>query len=179
MTTVGIITDLDFVHRISEEVKPEAENLDLLFMQLENALGNSSTPGVGLAGVQIGLVKRVAIVRTKSTKLNLYNPEIIEKDGAVVSPEGCLSLPGVSRSVLRAAEITVKNGDGRLYALYGFDAVVVQHEISHMNGRTILDEECRVLQVGRNDLCLCGSGKKYKRCHINNQIELQQMLVSR
>ena len=144
----------------------EDDNREMLFMQLEAELKNSKTPGVGLAAVQIGILARAAIIRTTQSTLNLWNPEITERDGEVISPEGCLSFPGISRSIKRAKEITVKNGDGRTYQFDGFDAIVVQHEIDHLDGINILNKNYASMKIGRNKLCPCGSRKKFKKCHL-------------
>ena len=119
-----------FIRDVSVDVDVHTESLYMMFKRLEVALKSSSIPGVGLAGIQIGIHKRVAIIRTEKTTLNLWNPEIVELgDEKVISPEGCLSFPGETRSISRVKEVTLKNGDGRQYVLYGFEAIVVQHEI--------------------------------------------------
>ncbi len=166
-----------YIRSTSDFVNPKAESLSLLFARLENELKNSEVPGVGLAAVQIGIFKRAAIIRTKETALNLWNSQILEGDGTILFPESCLSLPGESRTIARAEQITVGNGDGRKYVLCGFDAVVAQHEIDHMNGITILDHPQHSLKVGRNKLCPCGSRRKFKKCHIGKEQDLQQLLL--
>jgi len=173
-----IDTESLIINSVSETLGKD-DNREMLFKQLEAELTNSKTPGVGLAAVQIGILARAAIIRTAQSSLNLWNPEITDRDGEVVSPEGCLSFPGISRSVRRAKEVTVKNGDGRTYQFDGFDAIVVQHEIDHMDGVTIADKNYAALRVGRNKLCPCGSRKKFKKCHLGKELELQQLLVSR
>lgn len=165
-----------YIRTVSDFVKPDS--IQLLFARLENELKISEVPGVGLAAVQLGIFKRAAIIRTKETTLNLWNSQILEGEGTILFPESCLSLPGQSRTIARAEQITVGNGDGRKYVLYGFDAVVAQHEIDHMNGITILDHPQRTLKVGRNESCPCGSKKKFKKCHIDNLTELQRILVN-
>lgn len=164
------------INAVSEPLN-DSDNKELLFQQLDAELKNSSTPGVGLAAVQIGVVKRAAIIRTPTTTLNIWNPQIVDTDGELVSPEGCLSFPGVTRSVRRAKEVTLENGDGRKYVLYGIDAIVVQHEVDHMDGVTILDKNYAAMKIGRNKLCPCGSRRKFKKCHIGKELELQQLLV--
>ena len=173
-----IDTESLIINSVSEALSKD-DNREMLFKQLEAELKNSKTPGVGLAAVQIGILVRAAIIRTVQSSLNLWNPEIIDRDGEVISPEGCLSFPGISRSIKRAKEVTIKNGDGRTYQFDGFDAIVVQHEIDHMNGITIADKNYAALKIGRNKLCPCGSRKKFKKCHLGKELELQQLLVSR
>lgn len=161
----------------SELIEPNIDSLPILFHQLEMELNNSKIKGVGLAAVQIGLLKRAAIIRTETTALNLWNPKIIKTDGEWVSSEGCLSFPGITRSVRRAKEVTLQNGDGRKYVLYGLDAIVVAHELDHLDGVTIADKNYASLKVGRNKLCPCKSGKKFKKCHLGNENALQQILI--
>ncbi len=171
-----IDTNSLIINAVSEPITKE-DNVELIFQQLEADLKNSDIPGVGLAAVQIGILKRASIIRTPSSTLNLWNPIVVSQDGEVISPEGCLSLPGVHRSVRRAKEITIQNGDGRTYMAEGLDAIVLQHEIDHMNGITIVDKNYATLKIGRNKLCPCKSGRKFKKCHIDKELELQQLLV--
>lgn len=167
-----------YIRTTSDFINPQTTSLDLLFAKLENELKNSKVPGIGLTAVQIGIFKRAAIIRTKDTTLNLWNSQILEGEGTILFPESCLSLPGRSRTIARSEQVTIGNGDGRKYILFGLDAVVAQHEIDHMNGITILSRPMRTLKVGRNELCPCGSKKKFKKCHIENPIELQRILVN-
>ncbi len=160
---------------VSDTIDPKAQSVSLLFARLENELKNSKVPGVGLAAVQIGVFKRAAIIRTKTTTLNMFNPQILERHGSILYSEGCLSLPGFTRTVGRSEQVTIGNGDGKKYVLYGFDAIVAQHEIDHMDGVTIADHSQRALKIGRNKLCPCGSKKKFKKCHLGNEAELQQL----
>lgn len=174
---VGIETNRRVLSVVSEPLVLEEENLSILFTQLQTALENSKVPGVGLAAIQVGIPKRAAVIRFGDTVIDLWNPEISEAHGELLSPEGCLSLPGVHRTVRRYREIILKNGDGKSYALEGFEAIVVQHEIDHMNGITIADKDHRALQIGRNEPCPCGSGVKFKKCHIEKETELQSKLI--
>src|ERR1700730_5544659 len=68
--------------------------------------------GVGLAAPQVGLSKKLAVIdvsvgKNPEAKLVLANPEIIRVEGDQREEEGCLSIPGVRRSGLRAAHITI------------------------------------------------------------------------
>lgn len=168
-----------YLNAVSDTVNSTTTSLALLVTRLETELKNSEVPGVGLAAIQLGIFKRVAIIRTKTTKLNLWNPQILERHGSILHSEGCLSLPGFTRTISRSEDITIGNGDGRKYVLYGFDAVVAQHEIDHMDGITIAEHSQRSLKVGRNELCPCGSKLKFKKCHIGKEVELQQLLIQK
>ena len=168
-----------YIRTTSDFINPQTTSLDLLFAKLENELKNSKVLGIGLTAVQIGIFKRAAIIRTEETTLNLWNSQILEREGTILFPESCLSLPGRSRTIARSEQVTIGNGDGRKYILFGLDAVVAQHEIDHMSGITILDHPQRSLKVGRNKLCPCGSQRKFKKCHIGKEVELQQLLLTK
>lgn len=105
-------------------------------------------PGQGLAAPQIGVSLRVLVVDAlpgtgdsedeKPVKLQLVNPEIIERQGEVAGEEGCLSIPGYVGIVKRAQFITVKalNRKGKEVKLKASHnlARVLQHEIDHLDG---------------------------------------------
>lgn len=96
--------------------------------------------GIGLAAPQIG-VQRCAIVVLMSphAPVAMINPVIFKKlDGVVWSMEGCLSLPGVTKKIKRAKTVSVGfldiAGDHHRVTFTGTVALIVQHEIDHLNG---------------------------------------------
>lgn len=109
-----------------------------------------SGPGVGLAAPQIDLPYRAIIVdarrslrHTGQDRFLLFNPEIREATGQQIMREGCLSIPDYTGNVSRALDIVVEGLDAegapvRLTAT-GFEAVVFQHEIDHLDGILFLD----------------------------------------
>jgi peptide deformylase len=161
----NIITDENILRAHNIDALPK-EALDII-KKLEFALQHSETEGVGLAAPQIGINKRVAIVRFGHERIDLVNPKIMEKEGGFVNfEEGCLSIPGKRVNTQRYKEIFVKDDlhpDG--FAAVGNVAVVIQHEVDHLDGILIIDRVVGKNKIGRNDKCPCGSGKKYKRCH--------------
>ena len=101
--------------------------------------------GVGLAAPQVGILKRVIVVdpRDDSTGLvKLVNPEIIESDGEQIGIEGCLSIPNFNATVKRAEHVKVKyldeNGNEKIWDAHGFPAVILSHEIDHLDGICLL-----------------------------------------
>ena len=99
--------------------------------------------GVGLAAPQIGIGKRIAVIDITSgedpaQKLVLINPEIVNKEGAQTSEEGCLSLPTFREPVTRAQKVTIRaqKADGETYEMTGEDllARAFLHETDHLNG---------------------------------------------
>jgi peptide deformylase len=109
--------------------------------------------GVGLAAPQVGKPIRLICVDQTGPKLRadlrvLINPEIVECDGEVESEEGCLSCPEFSGTVLRKerVKVTGMGPDGAPVCIDtdGFLAIVLQHEIDHLNGITIADRAGRL-----------------------------------
>ena len=106
---------------------------------------------VGLAAPQIGSPLRIAVMDASSHPkasaahglLVLVNPRIIASEGALLQREGCLSVPDFTGNVRRHARVQVAAWDefGQSWELWlkGFEAVVAQHEIDHLDGTLFLD----------------------------------------
>lgn len=103
--------------------------------------------GVGLAAPQIGVLRRVIVVDTSpredSQPLALINPVIVAREGESFAREGCLSVPGESEEVTRAAVVTVRyldrDGEQRELTASGLLAVALQHETDHLDGVLFVD----------------------------------------
>jgi peptide deformylase len=104
--------------------------------------------GVGLAAPQVGVLQRVIVLDTRprqpeSQPIAMINPEIIALEGKTTYNEGCLSIPGESEDVERAAVVTVKflDTEGREQTLQcdGLLSIAVQHETDHLNGTVFVD----------------------------------------
>lgn len=114
--------------------------------------------GIGLASVQVGVDKRVVVLdipgedekerRKGQNLMALVNPEIISAEGTTVYEEGCLSIPGITADVDRAARLTVKalDKDGKPFQIEaaGLFAIALQHEIDHINGILFIDRISRI-----------------------------------
>ena len=103
-------------------------------------------PGIGLAATQVDVHKRLLVADISADKSDpqvLINPEILEKDGVMVSEEGCLSVPGYYEEVERAEHIRVRFLDRKgaevEMEVEGLLAVCIQHEIDHLNGKLFVD----------------------------------------
>lgn len=105
---------------------------------------------VGIAAPQIGRAVRIIAVDASRRKhveghglLILCNPEIVYREGSEIGREGCLSLPDYTANVRRATRVTVRAQDQRGMFLEidasGFEAVVLQHEIDHLDGVIFID----------------------------------------
>ncbi len=102
--------------------------------------------GVGLAGPQVGILRRVAVVDVTEDHtglLELVNPEIVEAEGTQTGREGCLSVPGRQGVVTRPMKVKVRYQDrkGRLMELEteGFEARAICHELDHLDGKLYID----------------------------------------
>lgn len=99
--------------------------------------------GVGLAAVQVGVLKRVVVLDCGDGYLELINPEITHREGEQVEMEGCLSLPGEYANTIRPEKVKVKaqNREGKwcLYSGEGLKARCFCHEIDHLDGFVFTD----------------------------------------
>ncbi|MFD1744780.1 peptide deformylase [Rhizobium helianthi] len=111
-------------------------------------------PGIGLAGIQIGVARRILVVDVtkegeERNPLVIINPEIVAStDARSVYEEGCLSIPDYYAEVERPAGVTVKHigRDGKEHVLEadGLLATCLQHEIDHLNGVLFIDHISRL-----------------------------------
>lgn len=107
-----------------------------------------AAPGIGLAANQVGITRRVAVVdlsvgKDPSELVVLINPRVLSQEGSQIEEEGCLSIPGVTEMVQRAARVEVEavNLDGRRFRVQG-EALLARallHEIDHLDGILFLD----------------------------------------
>lgn len=174
-----IITNNEEALRVKcEEVLPDeiAPLIATLEIELENAnrLGKG---GIGLAAPQIGIAKNIAIIRLDKShgpNFNLVNCKIERQfDPAIFKQEGCLSFPGRVEDTTRFQEIYVTNNlvYPHSFIATGLTAIVCQHEIDHLSSTLFMDRAIPKIvpvinkrKIGPNDPCICGSGKKYKKC---------------
>lgn len=105
--------------------------------------------GVGLAGVQVGDLRRIAVVQTEGEALVIINPVIRSSSRKKDSmEEGCLSVPAHFGSVSRhhkiEVEYTTREGIRVRKKVSGFVARIFQHEIDHMEGKLFIDRAEKV-----------------------------------
>jgi len=105
-----------------------------------------AAPGIGLAATQINVHQRmlVADISEKQDTPHVFiNPEILDRRGTEVMDEGCLSVPGFYEAVTRSEWIKVRalglDGESFERELDGLLAVVVQHEMDHLEGKLFVD----------------------------------------
>lgn len=102
--------------------------------------------GVGLAAVQVGVLKRIIVIDTgePGEQFILINPEIVKQKGEQEVEEGCLSFPNKFAKIIRPAEVTVKalNEKGEKVKLVGKELIAqaISHEVDHLNGEVFIDK---------------------------------------
>jgi peptide deformylase len=106
-------------------------------------------PGVGLAASQVGIGQSFFIYdiapREDGQDLHvLVNPKIVTREGEIISEnEGCLSVPDFRADVKRAERILVegvdREGNPLRFEADGLLAIVIQHELDHLNGTLFID----------------------------------------
>jgi peptide deformylase len=133
------------LEKVSEEVKTILNNM---------AETMYNAPGIGLAGNQVGVLKRLVVMDCSTDEedpnlIKMINPEIVNSsDEKEELEEGCLSIPDHKSIVKRPANVKVKylNIDGIEQTLdaEGLLAACVQHEIDHLNGILFVDHISRI-----------------------------------
>lgn len=151
-------------------IKANKENLNN-FLKFAKNHGRAA----GLASNQVGLKDRFIAVKSIDGWILAIDPKIVvaigDKRNCI---EGCLSWPGQDIVASRHEKVIVSYYDlsgkeKRRHVHDSFESQVWQHEINHLNGveELIVSKKEPVkkdIKIGRNDPCICGSGKKYKKC---------------
>jgi len=135
-------------------LRKKSENLEKVDNELRLLLDDMletmyAAPGIGLAAVQVGILKRLIVIdiskdKEKKNPIFLINPEIIFKSkNTSIYEEGCLSLPGHFAEIERPEECHIKyidyDGKKKEMKANGLLATCIQHEIDHLNGKLFID----------------------------------------
>ena len=148
MSTLIVLTYPD--NFLSQSAKP-VENINGTIQNMIEDMSSTmyEAPGVGLAAIQVGFDQSIIVydISPRDEKRSLHvliNPKIISSEGTAISEnEGCLSVPDFRADVKRSASILVEGFDGKEKPLrieaHGHLAVVLQHEIDHLNGMLFID----------------------------------------
>lgn len=128
------------IEHVDEEIRRLADDM------LETMY---AAPGVGLAAVQVGVLKRLIVLDTAKDDapprpLVMINPEIIALGPEMREhEEGCLSIPDERIDIERPSTVTVRyldrDGVPRELAADGLLATAIQHELDHLDGKLIID----------------------------------------
>lgn len=145
-----IVQDGDEILR--KKCKPVTEFNEKLHVLLDDMLETMrAANGVGLAGSQVGILRRVAVVSVEpETVYDLVNPEILETEGEQEDVEGCLSFPGIWGIVKRPYRVKVRaqNRNGEWYEVEGEGllARAFCHEIDHLDGHVFTEKVTRFVK---------------------------------
>lgn len=134
------------VERFDEELKNLAR--DMIHTMLD-------APGAGLAAPQVGRPLRLIVIAGAANdedfderSLVLVNPRLKSSRGEQIYEEGCLSVSDLSEKVLRAAEVEVEyenlDGQSQIMEADGRRAVILQHEMDHLDGVLFIDHLSRL-----------------------------------
>lgn len=148
MATREIIYEGDeLLRKKSKEQKVFDENLHILLDDMRETM--ELNDGMGLAAVQIGVLKRIYIVEANNMFLELINPVINHMSGSEYAIEGCLSIPGKREYVARPTLVSVSAFDryGNPFTIIGVDdlARVLCHEYDHLEGILFTDRSVKEL----------------------------------
>lgn len=137
------------LHTVAKPVVRVDEEIRQLIKDMAETM--YAAPGVGLAATQVDVHLRIIVVDTSVTRDELrafINPEIIEATGDADLEEGCLSVPGIYEKTPRAQNIRVRalGADGEPFELAaeGLQAVCIQHEMDHLDGKVFVEKLSRL-----------------------------------
>ncbi len=139
--------------RLREVAKPIADPTSPEVQKLIEDMADTmyDAPGVGLAATQVGVSLRVFVTDTSwreeggARELKVWiNPEFTKMEGEATYEEGCLSVPEIFEEVTRAAQVRLRWQDetGAVHEedFEGFQAVALQHEFDHLDGKLFIDK---------------------------------------
>lgn len=133
------------LRKVAKEVPEVTDRIKILLEDMGETMYSAN--GVGLAAPQVGILRRVIVVDPHDDEtglVKLVNPEIIESDGEQIGVEGCLSIPNFNATVKRPEHVKVKyldeEGKEKIWDAHGFPAVILSHEIDHLDGILFRDK---------------------------------------
>ena len=142
------------LHYPDKRLREPARNVTTITPEIQALVDDMAetmyaAPGVGLAATQIGEAVQIFVIdvaeQDQPSDLRVFiNPEILERHDAITWAEGCLSFPGVTEEIDRAAKVRVRAQDreGKWFELEaeGLLAVAIQHENDHLGGVLMIDK---------------------------------------
>ena len=142
-----IVTNPDILNKVCEPVdyKTSRQNANqMIRFLLSNR--NIESNSIGLACNQLGLDGRILLIKQGNRWERIINPVILNRsDETIITEEKCLSIKKKSVKVERHTSIKiyqdVKELEEKVMEFSGLDAIVIQHEIDHLNGILITDKE--------------------------------------
>ena len=154
---LNAVTKLDIITLPDRKLRMESAPVERVDDDLRRLMDDMlatmyDAPGIGLAGIQVGVARRVAVVdvakreeeEAEPSPLFLINPQILSSsDERSLHEEGCLSIPEYYADVERPAAVRVafldRDGKPQEIEASGILATCLQHEIDHMDGVLFID----------------------------------------
>lgn len=131
----------EILGKISKVVKEMTPRNQQLIQDMLDTMYDAS--GVGLAAVQVGILKRIVVIDVGEGPIILINPEIVETSGEQRGYEGCLSVPGKQGIVTRPNYVKVRaqNEKMEVFEVEGTEllARAFCHEIAHLDGELYIE----------------------------------------
>ena len=134
----------DILSKKSREVEKIDDRLQELIDDMIDTMHKYN--GVGLAAVQVGILKRVLVIDLYDDKgpIVMINPVILKEKGEQEVEEGCLSFPNQFAKVIRPAEVVAEYIDrnGKKMRVHAKEllAQAIAHEVDHLNGELFIDK---------------------------------------
>ncbi len=136
-----------FLRKKCRPVEKFDKRLAVLLDDMTDTLREAN--GVGLAAIQVGVLRRAVVIDVGDGVRELVNPVILEKSGEQEALEGCLSIPGKWGLTKRPEHVKVRaqdrNGKTFEYEGDGLLATASCHEIDHLDGILFLSHVIRML----------------------------------
>lgn len=148
MALRNIVTEGDDILR--KHCREVSEVNDRIRMIMEDMVETMrSQYGVGIAGPQVGVMRRIFAAEPEPGRLYyMINPVILEQSGSQIDDEGCLSIPGLIGTVERPDYIKIEaldmDGNKQVYEFRDFDARVMCHEYDHLEGILYTDKATNI-----------------------------------
>ena len=135
----------DFLRKKSRPVEEITPRIRTLLDDMVETMRHAN--GCGLAGVQVGVLRRIVVIETEEGLFELINPRIVAMAGEQESEEGCLSLPGEWGITRRPMYVTARalNREGKEIEIKasGLLAKAICHELDHLDGILYTDKVIR------------------------------------
>ena len=137
-----IVTEPDsFLRQTSKAVEEITPRICRLLDDMADTM--YAADGVGLAAVQVGILRRVVVIDTGDGLMELINPRIVEQSGEQDGMEACLSVPGKHAFIKRPRFVRVqaqdRSGEWKEYSGEGLTARAFCHELAHLDGQLYID----------------------------------------
>ena len=132
----------EILKKKSREIETIDEKLQTLIDDMIETMHKYN--GVGLAAVQVGILKRVIVIDIYDDNgpIAMINPVILKTKGKQEVDEGCLSFPNEFAKVIRPTEVTAEytDRDGKRIKVKALLAQAICHEVDHLNGEVFIDK---------------------------------------